>query len=90
MHDHMMRATASSAGFYSPIEKECLQILLRGQQPIIICTARSIENMRIPKDWKTAIEEGRLLLLSLFLKSERRMSSALADQRNQFGSSHFR
>jgi predicted Rossmann fold nucleotide-binding protein DprA/Smf involved in DNA uptake len=36
------------SGFHSAIEKECLNILLRGQQPIIICPARSIENMRIP------------------------------------------
>ena len=25
------------SGFHSPVEKECLQILLRGSQPIIIC-----------------------------------------------------
>jgi predicted Rossmann fold nucleotide-binding protein DprA/Smf involved in DNA uptake len=71
------------SGFHSPIEKECLRILLRGRQPIVICPARSIENMRIPKDWRMAIEEGRLLMLSLFPASERRMTSALAEQRNQ-------
>jgi len=71
------------SGFHSPIEKECLQILLRGRQPIIICPARSIENMRIPKDWKTAIEEGRLLVLSSFSATEKRMTAALADRRNQ-------
>jgi predicted Rossmann fold nucleotide-binding protein DprA/Smf involved in DNA uptake len=36
------------SGFHSPIEKECLRILLRGVQPIIICPARSLENMRVP------------------------------------------
>ncbi|MBN1546839.1 MAG: DNA-processing protein DprA [Syntrophaceae bacterium] len=71
------------SGFHSPIEKECLQILLRGRQPITICPARSIENMRIPKDWKPAIEEGRLLVLSPFPAAERRMTTALADQRNK-------
>ena len=35
------------SGFHSPIEKECLRILLRGTQPIIICPARSLERMRI-------------------------------------------
>lgn len=33
--------------FHSPMEKECLNILLRGSQPIIVCPARSLENMRI-------------------------------------------
>jgi len=36
------------SGFHSPIEKECLRILLRGKQPIIICPARSLEKMRVP------------------------------------------
>jgi len=49
------------SGFQSPTEKECLTILLRGRQPIIICPARSIENMRIPIIWRLAIEKGRLL-----------------------------
>lgn len=71
------------SGFHSPIEKECLQILMRGRQPIIICPARSIENMRIPKVWKLAIDEGRLLLLSLFPASERRITATLAEKRNQ-------
>lgn len=38
------------SGFHSPIEHECLQILLRGRQPIIICLARAIEAMRVPTD----------------------------------------
>src|SRR5205807_2510306 len=33
-------------GFHSPIEKECLRILLRGTQPIIVCPGRAIEAMR--------------------------------------------
>jgi len=71
------------SGFHSPIEKECLQILLRGRQPIIICPARSIQNMRIPIIWRLALEERRLLVLSMFPPTERRMTAALADQRNQ-------
>jgi predicted Rossmann fold nucleotide-binding protein DprA/Smf involved in DNA uptake len=71
------------SGFHSPIEKECLQILLRGRQPIIICAARSIENMRIHKVWRTEIDKKRLLLLSLFPAVERRMTATLAEQRNQ-------
>src|SRR5262245_4039528 len=28
--------------FHSPMEKECLTLLLRGTQPVILCPARSI------------------------------------------------
>ena len=38
------------SGFHSPVEMECLQILLRGSQPVIICPARSLEEMRLPPD----------------------------------------
>lgn len=71
------------SGFHSPIEKECLHILLRGRQPVIICPARGIENMRIPGIWRSAIAEGRVLVISIFPASERRMTSKLSMQRNQ-------
>ena len=29
-------------GFQTPMEKECLRLLLRGSQPVVICPARSI------------------------------------------------
>jgi predicted Rossmann fold nucleotide-binding protein DprA/Smf involved in DNA uptake len=29
--------------FHSPMEKECLTLLLRGTQPVIVCPARSID-----------------------------------------------
>ena len=29
------------AGFQSPMEKDCLEILLRGRQPVVICPARA-------------------------------------------------
>jgi predicted Rossmann fold nucleotide-binding protein DprA/Smf involved in DNA uptake len=71
------------SGFHSAIEKECLQILLRGLQPIIICPGRSIETMRIPKEWRPGIEEGRVLLLSPFESSQRRVTATLAERRNR-------
>ena len=70
-------------GFHSPIEKECLKILLRGRQPIIIGPARSIESMRLPKEWRDGIDNGRLLLLSAFPKNIHRPKAAFADRRNQ-------
>ncbi|MEW6187292.1 MAG: DNA-processing protein DprA [Thermodesulfobacteriota bacterium] len=70
------------SGFHSPIEKECLRILLRGKQSIIICPARSLEKMRVPPDWKEGLAEGRLLILSPFPVGQRRFTVELARQRN--------
>src|SRR5262245_45768437 len=60
------------SGFHSPVEKECLRILLRGKQPIIMFLARSMMKIRIPADRRQALESGRLLLLSPFEKRPRR------------------
>jgi hypothetical protein len=45
-------------GFHSPMEKECLKLLLRGNQPVIICPARSIWS-RLPGEWKLPLDQGR-------------------------------
>ncbi len=71
------------SGFHSPMEQECLDILLRGKQPIIVCPARSIETMRIPKEWRKPLEDGRLLVLSPFPAKEKRKSSKRAELRNR-------
>jgi predicted Rossmann fold nucleotide-binding protein DprA/Smf involved in DNA uptake len=71
-------------GFHSPMEKECLNLLLRGKQPIVICPARGLQRMRIPPAWKTPLESGRLLILSPFGEEHRRVTADLAAQRNQF------
>jgi len=70
------------SGFHSPMERECLALLLRGRQPIIICPARSIEGMRLPKPWRQAMDEGRLLVLSSFPAGQNRATADLARSRN--------
>jgi len=70
------------SGFHSPVEKECLRILLRGPQPIIICPARSLETLRLPSDWKAPLAGGRLLILSCFPAAQRRATAELAARRN--------
>jgi predicted Rossmann fold nucleotide-binding protein DprA/Smf involved in DNA uptake len=72
------------SGFHSPIEKECLRILLRGTQPIIICPARSLKGTRIRGEYKKPIEEERLLLLSPFKENQKRNTSETAFERNRF------
>ena len=72
------------SGFHSPMEKECLALLLRGRQPVIICPARSIERLRLLAEWKIPLVEGRLLLLSPFGEKLRRVTADLARRRNEF------
>ena len=72
------------AGFHSPMEKECLRILLRGKQPLIVCPARSIERLRIPIEWREPLRRGRLLVLSPFTPRQRRVTAELAALRNEF------
>ena len=69
-------------GFQTPMEKECLRLLLRGSQPVVVCPARGIDNMRVPRDWRAALDEDRLLVLSPFPSTRRRPTAALAAQRN--------
>lgn len=72
------------SGFHSPMEKEVLDILLKGKQPIIVCPARAIHNMRIPANWKKHIDEGRLLILSLFEEKHKRVTAEHIRIRNRF------
>lgn len=70
------------SGFHSPMEKECLTILLGGTQPVILCPARSLNTIHIRKDWQSALEQKRLLLLSPFAEGERRPTTNRAQERN--------
>ena len=80
-------------GFQSPIEKEFLELLLRqpAHQPanaappspsVIVCPARGLASMRIPRPWRDPLAAGRLLLLSTFPNSLRRPTAASAARRN--------
>ena len=70
-------------GFQTPMEKECLRLLLRGNQPVVICPARGIDNMRLPRDWRGPLNEGRLLVLSSFPETVRRPTAESAAKRNE-------
>lgn len=77
-------AVPTVGGFHSPMEQECLDLMLRGSQPVVICPARSIQGMRIPAAWRGGIEAGRVLVVSPFDNPARRVTKALAWERNRF------
>lgn len=71
-------------GFHSPMEKECLTLLLRGKQPVAVCLARTLDGIKLPGTWRAPLAEGRLLLLSPFGEKHRRVVAELAMIRNRF------
>ena len=71
------------AGFHSPMEQECLRLLLRGIQPVVVAPARDITRMRVPSEWRGHIERGRLAVVSWFGERERRATVEQAQTRNR-------
>jgi predicted Rossmann fold nucleotide-binding protein DprA/Smf involved in DNA uptake len=69
------------SGFHSSVEQECLRILLRGTSPIILCPARKLP-MRVQAELQSPLAKGRLLILSSFFDSEKRVTTELANRRN--------
>jgi predicted Rossmann fold nucleotide-binding protein DprA/Smf involved in DNA uptake len=75
------------SGFHSPIEADCLSILLQGSNAIIIVQGRRLTTSRLPMEWRKATNAGRLLLLSPFEDKDKRVTTELAAKRNRFVSS---
>jgi hypothetical protein len=72
-----------AGGFQSPLEREMLALLLEGTAPLLICPARGIEGLRLPRPWRGPLREGRLLILSPFPDQVRRPTLATAEVRNR-------
>jgi len=72
------------SGFHSPMEKECLSLLLKGKQPVIWCPAKRLTINRLPKEYAEPISESRLLLLSPFGERIKRARQDIARFRNEF------
>lgn len=72
------------SGFHSPLERQCLDILLRGKQFIVMAVARGIGVIHLPAEHRRAIDDGRLTIISPFAMTERRATADLAYQRNRF------
>ena len=69
-------------GFHSPMERECLDILLRGAQPVALCAAKGLAGLRLGHETRRAVGNGRLLVVSPFDVSVRRTTATQAVQRN--------
>jgi predicted Rossmann fold nucleotide-binding protein DprA/Smf involved in DNA uptake len=72
------------SGFHSPMEKECLSLLLNGKQPVIWCPAKRLTANRLPKEYAGPISDGRLLMVSPFGERIKRARQDIARFRNEF------
>jgi predicted Rossmann fold nucleotide-binding protein DprA/Smf involved in DNA uptake len=71
------------SGFHSKIEKDVFHYLLAGSQPVIIALARGMKG-KIEPELKSAIEAGRLLIISPFENKVKRVTVETAERRNRF------
>ena len=71
------------SGFHSKIEKDVFHYLLAGTQPVIIVLARGMKE-KIEPVLKTAIDAGRLLMVTPFEDNVKRVSAETAEKRNRF------
>jgi predicted Rossmann fold nucleotide-binding protein DprA/Smf involved in DNA uptake len=72
------------SGFHSPMEKECLSLLLKGKHPVIWCPAKRLTANRMPKEYAAPISDGRLLMVSPFGERIKRARQDIARFRNEF------
>ena len=71
------------SGFHSHLERDVLDILLKGGQPIILAAARGLPKRYSPEISK-ALDSGRLLVISVFSDSVNRITAETACKRNEF------
>ena len=71
------------SGFHSALERDVLEILLGGEQPIILAAARGLPK-RNSLAVRRGLQEGRLLIVSPFPASVTRITVATAGKRNRF------
>ncbi len=69
-------------GNHSQIEKDVFEILLKGNQPLILVLARGMKTSWEPEIEK-AINENRLLVISPFEKETKRVTRDTAEIRNR-------
>ena len=79
------RGACVMGGFQSPLERDVLTFLLQGKQPVVWVLARRLWTPRgVPKAYRAAIEEGRLLVVSPVSQSIHRVDAQSAAIRNRF------
>jgi predicted Rossmann fold nucleotide-binding protein DprA/Smf involved in DNA uptake len=73
------------SGFHSPMEQECLRILIRSPHQTVWCLARGIYRQipKTPVDCRTAVAEDRLVMVTSFPDTMTYITKETAIQRNR-------
>lgn len=71
------------SGFHSMVEKDVLHFLMKGKQPVILVLGRSLYK-HIPEEFASAIETGRLLIVSPLSQQLPRQSIESCEVRNKY------
>lgn len=73
------------SGFHSPMEQECLRILLRSPNPVIWCLARGLYRQipSQPVDCRSAVDDDRLVMVTPFPDTMRHITAKTATIRNR-------
>lgn len=74
--------TCIVCGNHSQIEKDVFDILLKGKQPLILVLARKMKT-RWESEIEKAVKQERLLVLSTFDQSIKRVTRETAEKRNR-------
>lgn len=71
--------------FHSPMEQECLRILLKSPNPVIWALARGLYKKipTEPVDYRSAVADGRLIMVTSFPPTEKRITAETAMIRNR-------
>ncbi len=72
-----------AGGFHSPMELECLDFLLRGVQPVVLCAATGLPHLSLTAELARALADRRLSVLSPFGADVVRATSAEGVRRNE-------
>lgn len=71
-------------GFHSPMEQECLDFLLRGKQPVIMCLPKGLSRPKLTPAQRAAVEDERMVLVSIFPETVTRANKRQSQDRNEF------
>jgi predicted Rossmann fold nucleotide-binding protein DprA/Smf involved in DNA uptake len=73
------------SGFHSPLEQSVLKVLLQAKSPVVAVLARPVSQAKLPTQWHTALEQGRMAVVSAEPHSgqvQSRLTATLASERN--------
>jgi hypothetical protein len=75
--------TTVISGFHTSVEKDMLDILIKGKGPIVICLARGLEGVRISGRLQKRLDEGTMIICSIANLKNKRITSETSVERNK-------